>query len=346
MSINAAIVGPTGYAGLALVELLLAHRQVEITYLASRRENLPDLREEFPRLRGRMDDDIALCKPIDAGEIADAADVVFLALPHRAAMAWVPKLLNEGVKVIDLSADYRLDDASLYEQVYKHVHEDKDNIPRAVYGLPELFREDIPGADLVANPGCYPTAGALGIAPLLAHSLIKTDRILINAASGATGAGRKASARLHFPEHNESFYAYGDIGNHRHQPELDQTLSRVAGKSVQTVFIPHLLPVDTGILETIYLEPATDDVTEQELKEAFEDSFGNEPFVRLLDNPPNIKDVVKTNFCDICVKLIGPADNPTIAVFSAEDNIIKGASGQAVQNMNILFGFDETAGLL
>jgi len=346
MSIRTAIVGPTGYTGYHLIDLLLRHPEAELTYLASHRDELPDIREEFPRLLGRLDDAVAVCRPIDPDAIADAADVVFLALPHRAAMAQVPGLLDAGLRVIDLSADYRLGDPALYERVYAAPHADTINLPDAVYGLPELFRDELPGAMLVANPGCYPTAAALGVAPLLSHSLIRADRVTISAASGVTGAGRKMAPALHFPEQNEAFGPYGTIGGHRHQPEIEQSLSRIAGHGVPVLFVPHLLPINQGILETIYLEPAGPDVTEAELFEAFEDAYAEEPFVRVRRGLPNVRDVAGTNFCDVTVRLVGSAERSTVVVFAAIDNLLKGASGQAVQNMNAVFELDETAGLL
>jgi N-acetyl-gamma-glutamyl-phosphate reductase len=351
MSTRAAIIGPTGYTGLHLADLLLKHPSAELTVLASARENLPDIRDEFPQLIGRIDEDVAQCRPIDADAIAQVTDVVFLALPHRAAMSYAPQLLDTGLRVIDLSADYRLSDPAVYEATYAHSHGDIANLAEAVYGLPELFRDRLPGAMLVANPGCYPTAAALAIAPLINHSLIKTDKIIINAASGVSGAGRKTAAQLHFPEQNEAFTPYGAIGGHRHQPEIDQTLSHVAGKPVGVLFVPHMLPVDRGILETIYLEPAGPDVAEEELFEAFADAYADEPFVRVRDELPNIKHVQGTNFCDVTVRLVPAsgspiADCPTVVVFSAIDNMIKGAAGQAIQNMNIVFEQSETAGLL
>ncbi len=346
MSIKAAIVGPTGYTGVHLIDILLRHPSAELTYLASHREELPDIRDEFPILLGRLDDHLAQCRPIDAGAIADQADVVFLALPHRAAMSYAPKLLDAGLRVIDLSADYRLANPSLYEQVYDQPHTDTENLDEAVYGLPELNRDQLPGAMLVANPGCYPTAAALAVAPLLSHSLIKHDPIIINAASGTTGAGKKPNDLLHFPNQNESYLPYGVIGGHRHQPEIEQTLSLVAGKPIHTLFVPHLLPIDRGILETIYLEPTDPDVTEDELFEAYEDAYANEPFVRVREGLPNLKHVVGTNFCDLSVRLTKQGDRPTIVVFSTIDNMIKGASGQAIQNMNAVFDLDETTGLV
>ena len=346
MTVRAAIIGPTGYAGYHLIDLLLRHPAAELTYLASHREQLPDMREEFPGLLGRLAEDVAVCRPIDAEAIAQNADVALLALPSGAAMAHAPALLDAGVRVVDLSADYRLTDPALYERAYKHAHQDTTNLADAIYGLPELNRADIPGAMLVANPGCYPTAAALGVAPLVARSLVKRQRIIVNAASGTTGAGRKAQPHLHHPEHHGGFTSYGTTGAHRHQHEIDQTLARVAGENVSTLFVPHLLPTDYGILETIYLDPADEDVTEQDLFDAFAAAYADEPFVRVRPELPNIKHVVGTNCCDLSVRLTGPADARTVVVFSAIDNIVKGASGQAVQNMNLLFELDETAGLI
>ncbi|MEM7624516.1 MAG: N-acetyl-gamma-glutamyl-phosphate reductase [Planctomycetota bacterium] len=345
MKIRAAIVGPTGLTGLYLVKLLHRHPQAELTYLASHRDELPDLRDEFPQLLGILDDDVAQCRPIDPDAIAKVADVVFLGLPHKAAMAYAPLLLDAGLRVIDLSADYRLADVDLYERVYDTPHTDRANLPKAVYGLPELFRKDLPGATLVANPGCYPTAAALGVAPLLSHSLVKPQPITIYAASGTTGSGRAAKDATTYINVNEAFGPYGAIGGHRHQPEIAQTLSRVAGKAVSPLFIPHLLPLDAGILETIVLDPADADVTQADLFEAFEDAYANEPFVRIRsadDVLPNVKHVVSTNYVDLSVRL---TDSGQVVVFVAEDNMVKGASGQAIQNMNAVFELNEEFGL-
>ncbi len=352
--IRAAIVGPTGFTGVHLVELLHRHPAAKLTYLASHRDELPDLRDEFPRLTGKLDDETAQCRPIDAGAIAEHADVAFLALPHTAAMAYVPPLLDAGVRVVDLSADYRLNDAQRYERVYHTPHLDAANLPSAVYGLPELFRDDLPGATLVANPGCYPTAAAIGVAPFLTHALVKPEPIVINASSGTSGAGRSAKPATHFISVNEAYGPYGTIGGHRHQPEIAQTLCRVAGKSdgqIDPLFVPHLLPTDVGILETIYLEPADEQVTQDELFEALLDAYADEPFVRVReagDALPNTKHVAGTNFVDVTVRRVttGAEGRPTVVVFVAEDNLIKGASGQAIQNMNAVFELDETLGLL
>lgn len=343
---RAAIVGCTGYTGFVLIDLLLSHPYAEVTYLASHRDTPPDLREEFPQLLGRLDPDIAVARPIDAEAIAQEADVVFLGLPHKAAFGYAPALLDAGLRVIDLSADYRLAAQDLYEEVYDTPHGDPGNLADAVYGIPELFRSELPGATLVANPGCYPTAAALAVAPLLSHALVKPGRILINANSGVTGAGRSPKPNLHFPEFNQDYRPYGSIGGHRHQPEIAQTLTRVAGKPIDPLFVPHLLPVDRGIMETIYLEPADPDVTEVELLAALDDAYAGEPFVRVREDLPGIKDVVGSNFCDLSVRLTEQGEAKTVVVFAAEDNLMKGASGQAVQNMNAVFELPETAGLL
>jgi len=350
MNIRCAIVGPTSYTALYLIEILLRHPSAKVTYLATQREALPNIADEFPQFRARCE---MAGQPIDPAAIAAAADVAFLCLPHVASMQYAPKLLDAGLRVIDLSADYRLRDAAQYARVYGHAHEDVANLAAAVYGLPEFFAEQIKDADLVANPGCYPTAAALGIAPLLQRSLVKPTGIIINATSGVTGAGRSPKQPFHFPEANEAFSPYAP-GIHRHQTEIEQTLRTIKGSPVNVLFVPHLLPVDRGILESIYLDPADDDVTEAELYEAFHDAYAEAPFVRVRKELPNIKWVRDSNYCDIAVRLVHAggepgADNDGIArkviVFTAEDNMIKGASGQAVQNMNLMFGLDQTAGL-
>lgn len=350
MNIRCAIVGPTSYTALYLIEILLHHPSAKVTYLATQREALPNIADDFPQFRARCE---MAGQPIDPAAIAAAADVAFLCLPHVASMQYAPKLLDAGLRVIDLSADYRLRDAAQYARVYGHAHEDVANLAAAVYGLPEFFAEQIKDADLVANPGCYPTAAALGIAPLLQRSLVKPTGIIINATSGVTGAGRSPKQPFHFPEANEAFSPYAP-GIHRHQTEIEQTLRTIKGSPVNVLFVPHLLPVDRGILESIYLDPADDDVTEAELYEAFHDAYAEAPFVRVRKELPNIKWVRDSNYCDIAVRLVHAggepgADNDGIArkviVFTAEDNMIKGASGQAVQNMNLMFGLDQTAGL-
>jgi len=345
-SVRVAIVGPTGYTGLHLLRLLARHERAAVTYLASHRDELPMIGEHFPQLVGLYDQKQLRCRPIDIDAIADAADAAFLCLPHKAAMAYAGPLVDAGLRVIDLSADYRLHEPELYEQVYHEPHTDPQHLAEAVYGLPELFRDHIPGAALIANPGCYPTAAALALAPLLQRSMIEPTGIMINASSGVTGAGRKPKDHLHYPEQNESYFAYGTVGGHRHQPEIEQTLTTVGSHRARVLFVPHLLPIDQGILETIYATPIAD-VTEAELAEAYEDAYGDEAFIRLRTAPPNVKHCRDTNFCDLFPALVERGDDDRrVVVFSAIDNMVKGASGQAVQNMNLMFDLPETMGLM
>lgn len=338
MTVRVAIVGPTSYTGLYLIRILLRHPEAAIAYLASQRDEPVNIAAEFPQLMGRCD---MTCRPIDPAAMAKEVDVAFCCVPHAVAMQYVPGLLEAGLRVVDLSADYRLLDVELYEKVYQHKHSDPRNLEEAAYGLPELFADDIPEAALVANPGCYPTGAALGIAPLLERGLVKTNGIVISAASGVTGAGRKLAAHLQFAEVNEGFAPY-NVGVHRHQPEIEQTLSAIADQPIKVLFVPHLLPVNCGILSSIYLDPATEAVTEDQLFEAFESAYADEPFIRVRNDLPNIKHVRDTNFCDITVRLVGGK----VVVFTAIDNMVKGASGQAIQNMNLMFGLDPTTGLV
>jgi len=344
--IRVAVVGPTGYTGLKLIQLLLRHPGARLTYLASHREQLPHIAEVFPQLGNTLPDGVTTCRPIDPGAIAGEADVAMLALPHRAAMGYVPQLLDKNIRVIDLSADYRFTSAASYEAAYDHPHTDPERLTETVYGLTELFRPHLAGANLIANPGCYPTAAALAIAPILRAGLAKPHSITINAASGVTGAGKGLAPHLHFAEQNQAFGPYGQIGAHRHQPEINQTLSAVAGCAIDTLFVPHLLPVDCGIMETIYLEPVGPELTQDRVFDTLEQAYRDEPFVRVRTDLPNIKHVVGTNFCDIAARLVTTGDTKRIVLFSAIDNLIKGAAGQAIQNMNAAYGLDETTGLL
>ncbi len=335
--IRVAIIGATGYTSLETIRWLLKHPAARITYLASRKQEQP-ISELFPELLHRIHLPIA---PFDVEAIQKSADVAFLCLPHVAAMEHVPPLLNAGLKVIDLSADYRLKDTANYEKWYKHAHSDAKNLAAAVYGLPEFFAPAIQKAQFVSNPGCYPTAAALGIAPLLQAGLIEATDIIINAASGISGAGRTPSPQHHFPERNETFEPYG-IGSHRHAPEIQQTLETLSGQPVKMLFVPHLIPMDRGILETIYLK-AKPGATMDDATAVFERAYGDKPFVRVRkENLPSTKYVANTNFADIAVKLY----NGRFVVIVAIDNMVKGAAGQAIENMNLMFGLHETAGLL
>ena len=335
--IRIAIIGATGYTARESLEILLRHPEAEVTYLTALPEECAHVSEVFPPLRGRLDLPV---EPVDLNKLSRIADVAFCCLPHRVSMQFVPQLLSTGVKVVDFSADYRLRDVAVYESVYQVDHTDRDNIPRAAYGLPELFRERIPGASLVANPGCYPTAAALAVAPLLKEKLIAPDDIIVNAVSGVTGVGRKASQAFHYPEMNENLFGYA-VGTHRHQPEIEQILSDVSGQPGRVLFQPHVASYDRGISETIYCRPLAD-LTGEKISSLFNDFYADEPFVRVLEKPPTTKNVAYTNYCDV---FAAPARGK-IVIFSAIDNLIKGAAGQAVQNMNIICDLPETMGLL
>jgi N-acetyl-gamma-glutamyl-phosphate reductase len=249
-------------------------------------------------------------------------------------------LLERGIRVIDLSADYRLRDVKLYEHWYKESHHDAKNLAHAVYGLPEVYGDAINDAKLIANPGCYPQTAILGLAPLVANKLIELSGIVIDSKSGVSGAGRTPKLTTLFPECNESVTAYA-VGSHRHTPEIEQVLGDIAGAPVSVVFTPHLMPMDRGILSTIYATP-TRPVSEAELVELYRGHFAGQPFVRIRTNPPATKDTTGTNFLDLCVKAV----RGKVLVLAAEDNLVRGASGVAVQNFNRMFGFDERTGLL
>jgi N-acetyl-gamma-glutamyl-phosphate reductase len=280
-----------------------------------------------------------IVEPLDLEKLADVADVALCCLPHKASMSFVPKMLEAGVKVVDFSADYRLKDAAVYEKFYGVKHTDTDNLAKAAFGLPELFREKIKEAELVANPGCFPTGASLAVAPLLKEGLIEAEQVIVNAVTGASGAGKNPSVKFHFPNMNENIFAYG-IGVHRHMPEIEQIMSDTAGRAVTVLFQPHVGPFDRGILSTVYSKPKGK-VTNEQLVKLYEDFYKNEPFVQVCEGSPSVKDVAGTNYCHVFPAVV----KGTIVCFSAIDNLIKGASGQAIQNMNIIFDLDETLGL-
>jgi len=334
--VRVAIIGAGGYTGLEAIEIILRHPQSELTYLTALPEECGCVSDMFGQLKGRCDMGV---EPLDLGKLAKSADVALCCLPHKVSMGFVPKLLDAGVKVIDFSADYRLKDPAVYEKFYQK-HTDPENLSKAAFGLPELFRERIRGAKLVANPGCYPTGAMLAIAPLLTDGLIETSGIIVSSVTGVSGGGKNPSAVFHYPNMNENIFAYG-VGSHRHMPEMEQIASEVAGEKVEMLFQPHVGPFDRGILSTVYCEPKKD-TDRQQLLELYREFYQSEVFVRVVDSPPAVKNVAKTNYCHVY---------PTIArgriiCFSVIDNLIKGASGQAVQNMNIIYGLDETLGLL
>jgi N-acetyl-gamma-glutamyl-phosphate reductase len=332
------ILGPTGYTGLELLRLLLRHPDAEIVYLGTRREERPPISEIWPILRGRLE---MRCSLLEKDPVPKM-DVAFLALPHTLAMDHVPALLKGGVRVVDISADYRLKDPAAFKKWYKVEHKDPANLQRAVYGLSELFREEIKPARLIANPGCYATAIQLALAPLLLNHMVSPDApIIADAKSGVSGAGRDPRPDLHFPEANESVSAY-KVGIHQHTGEILQGMRQIGGRDVDLLFVPHLIPMDRGILATCYA-PLSAPATTQELKELYARSYKSEPFVRVRtdDATPTTKHVCETNFCDMAVRGFGK----TAVVISCIDNLVKGAAGQAVQNMNIMLDLPETAGL-
>lgn len=332
-----AILGATGYTALELLKILARHPHVEVTAVTTRQDTRPHISEIHPSLTGQFD---LVCENLSPAEVGERADLVFCALPHTASMDAVPLLLDAGCRVVDLSADYRLSDPGVYEKWYGHVHTDPTRLSTTVYGLPELFMDQIPGADLIANPGCYTSTSILGLAPLLANGLIEPSGIIIDAKSGVSGAGRTPKIGTLFAECNESVTAYG-IGTHRHMPEIEQVLTDVCGANVQVAFNPHLMPMDRGILCSMYprlKEPKS----VEELLAVFRKFYADQPFVRIVDHIPATKHVAHTNFCDISVRL----NRDQLVVFSAIDNLIKGASGVAVQNMNLLLGHDQRMGML
>jgi N-acetyl-gamma-glutamyl-phosphate reductase len=338
--INVAIVGASGYTGLELIRILQCHPEVAVTCLTSEQSAGKRISDVFPTLRGRCDIILENLEPV---RIAEQADIIFTALPHKAAMEVVPTFLKLGRKVVDLSADYRLSDPAVYGEWYE-THLNPANLKKAVYGLPELKRSKIKKAKLVANPGCYPTSIILGLAPLLKKGLIDLSSIIADSASGVTGAGRSAKIDSLYCEVNEGYKAYGVGGVHRHTPEIEQELSLLAGEELKVTFTPHLVPMDRGILSTIYATP-TQAVSGESLAGLYRDFYHGEPFVRILGNGnlPSTAFVRGSNFCDIAPLV--DCRTGRIIVVSAIDNLVKGASGQAVQNMNLICGFPETTGL-
>ena len=335
--IRVAIIGASGYTGAESIEIILRHNKAELTYLTALPEECGAVEDVFPQFKGRCSLDI---EPLDFNKLSNLADVGLCCLPHKVSMGFVPKLLDAGLKVIDFSADYRLKDVDVYEKFYDVKHTDTANLERAVFGLPELFREQIKGADLVANPGCFPTGAVLAIAPLLKEGLIETDSIIVNAVTGSSGAGKNPSEKFHFPNMNENLFAYG-IGTHRHMPEMEQIAGDIAGCEVQILFQPHVGPFDRGILSTVYCQPEQK-LSSEKLSNLYNDFYANEPFVQIRKDAPAVKNVAGTNYCHVFVTLV----KDRIVCFSAIDNLVKGASGQAIQNMNLVFGLQENLGLV
>ncbi len=337
--VKVAVVGASGYTGVELIRLLAAHPEVEITCLTARQNVGQAMASLFPSLLDRID---LVCEEADPSAVAERAEIVFTALPHQAAMAVVPDLLAAGCRVVDLSADYRLRDPEVYRAWYSE-HGSPHLLDEAVYGLPEIYRDAVRAARLVANPGCYPTSVALALAPLLEDALIDPATLVIDSKSGASGAGRAAKVGSLFCEVNEAFKAYG-VAGHRHTPEIEQTLSHLAGAPVRVSFTPHLLPVNRGILSTCYAT-LRKDVSTAELLDLFRSRYDGEYFVRVhpQGSLPDVAFVRGSNFCDLGV--VADPRTGRVIVVSAIDNLVKGAAGQAVQNMNAILGLPERTGL-
>lgn len=337
--IKAAIIGATGYTGAELVRILSSHPRARVEVLTSRQYQGQDFSDIYPSLTGVVD---LKCEEYDLKRVAASSDVVFMALPHHLPMALVPEILEAGKKVIDLSADFRFRDRSAYESAYQP-HSAPDLLGSAVYGLSEIYRDEIAAADLIGNPGCYPTSILLPVLPLVRAGLINSEGIIADSKSGVSGAGRSLSQRSHFCEVNEAFNAY-KVATHRHSPEIEQIISREAGREVNITFVPHLLPLSRGMLSTIYAG-ADSCVTSSMIYDCLKGFYDDKPFVRVKKEGdlPDVAHVRGTNFCDIGFKL----DSRTgrVILVSVIDNLVKGASGQAVQNMNIMFGFEETDGM-
>lgn len=338
--LRVAICGGSGYTGSELLRILSSHPEIEITAVTSEKSAGKSPADLFPALHRYAN---LKFETLDKKALVDKADLFFMALPHGASQEAGDYFHGMGKKVIDLSADYRLTDPDIYEQWYKTPHKYQDTLKKAVYGLPEIHRNEIKGASLIANPGCYPTSVILGTAPLIKAGLIDAGSIIIDSKSGATGAGRKADVALSFCEVNEGFKAYG-IGVHRHTPEIEQELSLAAGKGITVNFTPHLLPISRGILSTIYADHTGQGGFEQ-VHSTLMDAYEHEPFVHVLPpgQYPNLIHVRSTNECHIGCAL--NERSGTVVIVSVIDNIVKGASGQAVQNMNIICGFPETTAL-
>ena len=337
--VNVGVIGASGYAGAELVRILAAHPETKIVCLTCRKDAGERFDHLYPSLSAWGD---MTCDAYDLETFkASKVDVVFTALPHQLPMAIVPELLANGMKVVDLSADFRIKDVSVYESYYQ-THSAKELLPTSVYGLSEIYTDQIAKADLIGNPGCYPTSILLPLAPLLKSGLIDSRGIVADSKSGVSGAGRSATAATHFCHVNESFKAY-KVAAHRHTPEIEAILSEQAGRQVSCVFVPHLLPMTRGMESSIYA--AVDDgVSEKDIEQCFRDFYGNKPFVRLRhQSPPDTLHVKGTNFIDIAWKI--DRHRQRLVLMAAIDNLVKGAAGQAVQNMNLMLGLPETTGL-
>ena len=337
--VRVGIVGATGYAGAELVRLLAGHPAVELTLLTSRQYAGMRFDAIFPAMAGVVD---LVCQEYSLDLACDQTDIIFMALPHQLPMSFIPPLLDNGKRVIDLSADFRFRNVTVYEQYYQP-HQAAHLVDESVYGLSEIYGERIKKAHLIGNPGCYPTSVLLPLIPLLKKGLITSNGIIADSKSGVSGAGRSLSLTAHYCEVQESFKAY-KVGQHRHNPEMDEVLSIEAQTPITITFVPHLVPLSRGMLTTLYTTPEKS-VSSDDIRGCLESFYAERHFVRLCpDNKlPDTRNVRGTNFCDIGFKLNVPQNR--LILISAIDNLVKGAAGQAVQNMNLMLGLDETTGL-
>ena len=338
MKIKVGIVGATGYAGAELVRLITSHPKAEVVAISSVSFEGQKLSDVYPSYKFLND---MVCENQEA--VVEKSDIIFAALPHGLSQELGAECIKKGKAFIDLGADFRLESEEEYKEWYQGTFLDKDLHKEAVYGLPEFFRDKIKGKRIVANPGCYTTCSPLAIAPAVVNGLVEMKGIICDCKSGVTGAGRKPTQGSHFPELNEGFHAY-KVASHRHTPEIEQTLSKLSGQDVTITFVPHLLPVNRGILATVYAD-IKEGVTFEQIRKAYEDFYKDEYFVRLLDDGQcaDIHNVRYSNFCDISIHFDKRANK--LVACGAIDNMVKGAAGQAIQNMNIIFGLDEKTGL-
>lgn len=334
---KSAIVGATGYTGSELVRFLIHHPEIEITAITSESRKGEQFSDVHTQFREILDITLVSINEIEKYDL----DIVFLALPHGVSMDFVKENHDKPFKIVDLSGDFRLSSKDVYEAWYNKDHVFSEGFETAVFGLPELFRKRIKEARLVANPGCFPTSSILPLAPLMKEGLVDTQNVTVDSKTGVTGAGIKAKPNTHFPAVNDNFTAYG-VKTHRHTIEIQEIINLYSGLKSEVLFTPHLLPVDRGILSTTYTKP-TRDITEEDLKKIFFEYYHDEPFIRMCDDVPNLKQVRGTNFCDIYATY--DERTHTIITISTIDNLVKGAAGQAVQNMNLMMGLDETLGL-
>jgi N-acetyl-gamma-glutamyl-phosphate reductase len=339
--VRVGILGATGYSGIEAVRLLAAHPFVELSVLTSEHYAGREVADVYRHLAGV---DLPPLEELRTDLIQGRAEVVFSCLPEKVATAMIAELVQSGIKVIDFSEDFRLKDAATYRSVFGVDHPAPALLKQSIYGLSEFNRHALREANLVANPGCFPTGALLALLPIIKRDLIEPSSIVIDAKSGTTGARRAASIEQLFAEVNENARAY-KVGNHRHVPEMEQEIGNLLGREIAILFVPHLLPISRGILTSIFMRPRTG-TTEQDVRNAFEASFAKSRFIRLLKSGelPELKNVRATNFCEIAVHL--DRRSGTLVVLTAIDNLGKGAAGQAVQNMNLMLGYDEAAGLL